>query len=81
MCVVTQGLELVWYLYQFCSCTMFILLAGKDSQSCSVHMINEGLRISGRNASIHFTGTGPVESYFCRMDDSDFFRCKCSIAV
>ena len=45
-------------------------------------MINEGLiSLSGRNASIHFIGTGPVELYFCRMNDSDFTQCKCKVVV
>ena len=57
------------------------MLAGKDSTSCSVHMINEGLSVSGRNVSIPFIGTGPVESYFCNVDDSDFTQCKCKVVV
>ena len=46
-------------------------------ESCSVYLINDGVRVDGRNVSVSFTGTGPVESYFCKMDDSSFIGCEC----
>ena len=51
-----------------------------DVEFCAVHMINEGVVISGRSASLFFQGTEAVESYLCKLRgpefSEDFTSCK-----
>ncbi len=55
-----------------------------DEQFCAVHLINEGVTVDQRSASIFFRGTEAVKSYLCRLSDpditnSDFTTCETSI--
>ena len=45
-------------------------------ESCAVHLVNDGVIVDDRDVSVYFIGTGPVESYFCKMDESPFVSCK-----
>lgn len=54
----------------------FILSLEEGSSSCAVNLVNEGIKVAGSNLSVSFTGIGPVESYYCRMDSSSFMPCK-----
>ena len=53
-----------------------ILSLEEGSSSCAVNLVNEGIKVAGSNLSVSFTGIGPVESYYCRMDSSSFMPCK-----
>ena len=55
-----------------------------DEQFCAVHLINEGVTVDQRSASIFFRGTEAVKSYLCRLSDpdvtnSDFTTCETSM--
>ncbi|XP_064398468.1 sushi domain-containing protein 2-like isoform X2 [Halichondria panicea] len=42
-----------------------------DEQFCAVHLINEGVIVDGRTASIFFKGTEAVDSYLCKLSSLD----------
>ncbi len=42
-----------------------------DEQFCAVHLINEGVTVDGRTASVFFRGTEAVDSYLCKLSGLD----------
>ena len=45
--------------------------------SCSAHLINSGLSITGRRATVQFSSSGrPVTSFQCHLDRRAPIRCK-----
>ena len=44
--------------------------------SCSVHLINEGVVVNGHEVSIQFLGGSSVQSYLCKLGDSNFHPCE-----
>ena len=44
--------------------------------SCSVHLINEGVVVSGHDVTIQFLGGSSVQYYLCKIGDSNFHPCE-----
>lgn len=44
--------------------------------SCAVYHINGDISVKGRNATIQFVGTGPVEKFVCKCDSASREECK-----
>ena len=59
---------------------MALLGEASDEEFCAVHLINEGVVISGKSASLFFQGTEAVDSYLCKLRGpeflEDFTNCK-----
>ena len=63
---------------------MFIYLL--DSDVCSLHWINGGLRVSGNNMTVEWQGTGPTASnkiaqFSCRVDRMQAIPCELIIII
>ena len=44
--------------------------------SCSVHLINEGVEVRGHDVTVQFLGGSSVQSYLCKLGDSNFHPCE-----
>ena len=44
--------------------------------SCLVHLINEGVVVNGHEVTIQFLGGNSVQSYLCKLGDSNFRLCE-----
>ena len=49
-----------------------------DPSFCTTHLINRGVTVTGDTATVDFTGTGPAETFRCRLDTEPAFACKFS---
>ena len=49
-----------------------------DPSFCTTHLINGGVTVRGDTATVEFTGTGPTETFRCRLDTEPAFVCKYS---
>ena len=47
-----------------------------DAEHCTLHLINDGVSVNGHNATVDFTGRGPVDAYLCHLDKMDPYQCK-----
>ena len=47
-----------------------------DPKRCTVHLINSGVTVTGNNATVEFTGRGPVEGYYCLVDGDEYYECE-----
>ena len=47
-----------------------------DPSFCTTHLINGGVTVRGDTATVEFTGTGPAETFRCRLDAEPAFTCK-----
>ena len=46
-----------------------------DPERCILHLINEGVSVSGDSARVEFTGRGPANSYLCHLDRTEPYQC------
>ena len=46
-----------------------------DPSFCTTHLINTGVTVRGDTATVEFTGTGPAETFRCRLDAEPAFTC------
>ena len=49
-----------------------------DPSFCTTHLINGGVTVSGDMATVEFAGTGPAETFRCKLDTEPAFKCKLS---
>ena len=47
-----------------------------DAERCTLHLINDGVTVTGDSATVEFTGRGPVKGYHCQLDKMEFYECK-----
>ena len=47
-----------------------------DAERCTLHLINDGVTVTGDSATVEFTGRGPVKDYRCQLDMMEFYECK-----
>ena len=47
-----------------------------DTQRCTLHLINDGITVTGDSATVEFTGRGPIEEYYCRTNRDDYYLCE-----
>ena len=47
-----------------------------DAERCTLHLINDGVTVTGDSARVEFTGRGPVKDYRCQLDKMEFYECK-----
>ena len=50
-----------------------------DTQRCTLHLINDGVTVTGDTATVEFSGRGPVEGYYCRTNREDYYMCEYAI--
>ena len=41
-----------------------------------MHLINEGITVSGRCAYVQFRGCGEIDHFRCKLDDRPITQCK-----
>ena len=44
-----------------------------------MHLINEGITVSGRCAHVQFRGCGEIDHFRCKLDGGSYERCKFAI--
>ena len=49
-----------------------------DPNRCTLHFINNGVTVTAETATVEFAGRGPVEEYWCRVNQEEYFVCTCS---
>ena len=47
-----------------------------DAERCTLHLINDGVTVTGDSATVEFTGRGPVKDCRCQLDKMEFYECK-----
>ena len=47
-----------------------------DPSFCTTHLINGGVTVSEGTATVEFAGTGPAETFRCKLDTEPAFACK-----
>ena len=52
-----------------------------DPTFCTIHLINGGVTVSGDIATVEFTGTGPAETFRCKLDTERAFACKLKLTL
>ena len=53
----------------------------RDSNFCTVNLINDGVVVSGSNLMVHFQGLGPVTGFQCIVDRRTRFSCTSPASV
>ena len=48
----------------------------EEEEFCLVHLVNDGVVVSGNSLTIEFTGVGKVKKYFCDLDRKGLKPCK-----
>ena len=46
-----------------------------DPERCTLHLINEGVSVSGDSARVEFAGRGPVNGHLCHLDKTESYQC------
>ena len=70
-----------WHKHFMCN-SVHILVIHEDcllvctGSSCSVHLINEGVVVNGHEVTVQFLGGSSVQSYLCKIGDSNFHPCE-----
>ena len=50
-----------------------------DSDFCTIHLINDGVKVNGDSVEVYFAGMGSTDSYYCWMKNNRMgFNCKLS---
>ena len=49
---------------------------GDVGRLLGVHLINEGITVSGRCAHVQFRGCGEIDHFRCKLDDRPITQCK-----
>ena len=49
-----------------------------DPNRCTLHLINNGVTVTADTATVEFSGRGPVEEYWCRVNKKEYFVCTCT---
>ena len=52
-----------------------------DPSFCTTHLINGGVTVSGDMATVEFAGTGPAETFRCKLDTEPAFACKLKLTL
>ena len=52
-----------------------------DPSFCTTHLINGGVTVSGDMATVEFAGTGPAETFRCKLDTESAFECKLKLTL
>ena len=52
-----------------------------DPSFCTTHLINGGVTVSGDIATVEFAGTGPAETFRCKLDTEPAFACKLKLTL
>ena len=52
-----------------------------DPSFCTTHLINGGVTVSGDMATVEFAGTGPAETFRCKLDTKPAFACKLKLTL
>ena len=47
-----------------------------DTSFCSVHLINDGVRVDGGNLTVEFVGRGPATTFKCSVDRKNGVLCE-----
>lgn len=53
----------------------------EQANICTVHLINDGVTISGNTATVEFASTGPSATFLCSLDRQDPVSCMCIAKV
>ena len=51
----------------------------RDSNYCTVNLINDGVVVSGNNLTVHFRGVGPATGFRCFVNRRTRFSCEHSM--
>ena len=43
---------------------------------CAVHLINDGVTVNGKTATVEFGSTGPATTFQCSVDTKGFSACE-----
>ena len=52
-----------------------------DPSFCTTHLINGGVTVRGDTATVEFAGTGPAETFRCKLDTEPAFACKLKLTL
>ena len=52
-----------------------------DPSFCTTHLINGGVTVNGDMATVEFAGTGPAETFRCKLDTQPAFACKLKLTL
>ena len=52
-----------------------------DPSFCTTHLINGGVTVSEDMATVEFAGTGPAETFRCKLDTEPAFACKLKLTL
>ena len=62
-----------WIITIRCTCTLYV---GDVGRSLGVHLINEGITVSGRCAHVQFRGCGEIDHFRCKLDGGSYEQCE-----
>ena len=51
-----------------------------DAERCTLHLINDGVTVTGDSATVEFSGGNQMRGYRCQLDRMEFYKCKFSKA-
>ena len=47
-----------------------------DPDYCTMHLVNEGVTVTGNNVTVEFAVVGPAEGVTCQLDSQPLFSCE-----
>lgn len=53
-----------------------VLIIPENTSFCTVHLINTGVTVNGRDSRVEFTGVGPNTGFLCSLDGEPPSPCK-----
>ena len=54
----------------------FICTHTATHNMCTVHLINNGVTVSGNSATVEFDSTGPSNAFLCSLDFAALIPCE-----
>ena len=52
-----------------------------NPNTCTMHLINDGVTVNEDTATVEFAGSGPTTSFQCRLDGQAFSPCELELDV
>jgi len=53
-----------------------------DSDFCTIHLINDGVKVNGDSVEVYFAGMGSTDSYYCWMKNNRMgFNCRSPVKL
>ena len=53
-----------------------VLVIPESTSVCTVHLINTGVTVSGRDVRVEFAGVGPIRGFLCSLDGEPPSPCE-----